>query len=120
MKLLKTLCGDVFREGVAYIFLVEKDMHVFERRVVGSHAVVLQAGHGVHALFGHVFLSEYLCDFLCAVVAVVEEYDAVVGFDGSVDSGIVDRLYEFVGHVVVVAFLHGGHHVGSLFSLAVY
>ena len=37
-------------------------------------------------------------------------------FDKSVDRGIVDRLDELVSHTLVVAFLHGLYHVGSLLT----
>ncbi len=73
----------------------------------------------MHAFFRHVFLGEHDCELFGAVVAVVEEDHHVAGLDGAVDRGVVDRLDEFVGHVIVVALLHGFDHVAGLFALAV-
>ena len=36
----------------------------------------------------------------------------------TVEVSVVDGLDEFVGHIVVVAFLHGGYHVLGLLALA--
>ena len=78
----------------------------------------MQAGNHSHAGFGNIVLGEGYGEFLGAVVAVVEEYDSVPFLDGAVDSGIVDWLDEFVGHVLVIALLHGGCHVACLLAFA--
>ena len=93
-------------------------MHAGERSVVGCHAVILQVGDGVHPLLWHVVLGEHNGELFGAVVAVVEEDNHIAGLYGAVDGGVVDRLDELVGHVVVIALLHGGNHVGGLFALA--
>ena len=93
-------------------------MHTRKRGVVRRHAVILQAGNRVHTLLGHVLLGEHDGQFLGTVIAVVEENDHVAFLDGTVDGRVVDGLHELVGHALVIAFLHGLHHVCSLMSLA--
>ena len=118
MELLLAQVGKIFSKSVVDVFLVEKDVHALERRIVRSHAVILQAGDGVHAFFGHVMLGENNGEFLCAVVAVVEENHHVAFLDGAIEIGVVDGLDELVGHIVVIALLHGGDHIGGLLALA--
>ena len=54
-----------------------------------------------------------------AIVAVVEEYHHMAGTDASVDGIVDNRLDEFVGHSLGIAFLHGPDHVVTLAALAV-
>ncbi len=119
MKLFLVERRQVFAKSIAYILLVEEDVYSGERCVVGSHAVILQILDGVHSGLGHIVLCEHRGQLFGAVVSVVEEYHGVALLDRAVDSGIMDRLYKFVGDVIVVALLHGRHHIGGLLSLAV-
>ena len=57
---------------------------------------------------------------LGAVVAEVDEDYHVALLNESVHAAVVDRLHELVGHALVIAVLHGLHHVGGLRSLALY
>ena len=93
-------------------------MDTGEGCVIGGHAVVLQAGYHLHVGFGDVVLGEGHSELLGAVVAVVEEDHGVAFLDCSVDSRVVDGLDEFVGHVLVIAFLHGLGHVSGLLAFA--
>ena len=120
VELLESPVGEVFAQRIGDIFLRVEDVNVLETGIVGSHAVILQAGDGVHACFGHVLLSEHDGEFLGAVVAVVEEDDNVAFANGAVNGCIVDGQHELVGDVGIVAFLHGLHHVGSLLALALH
>lgn len=120
VELLFAVVGKVFAEGVLHILLGEEDVHAGKRSVVGGHAVVLQSGQGVHPLFGHVVLGEHYGELLGAVVAVVEEDYHVAGLDGAVDGRVVDGEHEFVGHVGVVALLHGLNHVSGLLAFALH
>ena len=56
----------------------------------GSCSTVLKVGDGGHSGFRHVVLSEHCGYFLCAVVAVVEEYHCVTLPDGAVDISVDD------------------------------
>ena len=123
VQLLEALAADVFAQCVLYVLLGEENVQALERCVVRSHAVVLQAGYGLHALFRHVLLCEDDGQFLGPVVAVVVEDDDVALLDASVDVGVDEGLHEFVGvlmllGVAVVASLHGLYHVGALPALA--
>ena len=116
VELLEALLTEVFAQGVLDVLLGEEDVEACERGVVGRHAVVLQAGDGVHSLLGHVLLCEDDGELLGAVVAVVEEDDDVALLDGAVDERVVDGLDELVGDAFVVAFLHGLEEVFGLFA----
>ncbi len=123
VELCESVLGEIFAEGVLHVFLRIENVHALEGSVVRSHAVVLQAGNGVHAFFGHVLLSEHDGKFLGAVVAVVEEDDNVAFLDASVYVGINEGFHELVGVLVVfavavVAALHAFNHVGHLAALA--
>ena len=80
----------------------------------------MQSRNGFHPLLGHIMLCEHYRKLLCAVVAVVEENHGIVGLDCAVDCGVVDRLDKLVGDILVVALLHGLHHIGGLLALAFY
>ena len=120
VELLESLGADILAKGIGDVLLGEDDVHALERCVVGSHAVVLESGDGLHSLLGHVLLSEHLSELLGAVVAEVDEDNHVALLDGSVNLGIVDRLDELVGNAFLVAFLHSLHHALGLLSLALY
>ena len=74
----------------------------------------------MHAFVGHVLLGQYLRQLLRAVVAEVDEDNDVALLYGAVNGRVVDRLDEFVGHSLGIAFLHGLHHVVGLLALALY
>ena len=123
MQLFQPLCTEILSQCVDYVFLGEEDVYPLEASVVRRHAVVLQAGNGVHPLFGHVLLGEHDSQFLGAVVAVVEKDDDVAFLDAAVDSCVDQRLHEFVRILVVFAVcvitvLHGLHHVGTRLAFA--
>ena len=120
VELLLAHLAEILAKCVFHVFLGEEYVHALERSVVGSHAVVVQVLDGVHAFCRHVFLGEHLGEFLGTVVAEVHEDNHVALVDGSVHLGVVDRLDELIGHVLVIAFLHGFHHVVGLLSLALY
>ena len=120
VELVESLRSDVFAEGVGDVLLREEDVHSLEAGVVGRHAVVLESGDGGHSGVGHVLLGEDDGEFLGAVVAEVEEDDYVALLDGAVHGSVVDGEYEFVSHAVVVALLHGFHHVGGILAFALH
>ena len=94
-------------------------MNAGKRCIVGGHAIELQAGYGVHAFFGHIFLGEDGGDFFSTVVTVVEENHSIAVFDGSVYIGVDNGFDEFVGHICVIRCLHGSNEVGCFFALTV-
>ena len=118
VELLQALAADVFAEGVLYVLLWEEDVHACETCVVRRHAVVLQAGNGLHSLLDHVLLSQHDGEFLSAVVAVVEEDDDVALLDSAIDGAVVDGLDELVGDAFVVTLLHSLDEVLCLLTLA--
>ena len=123
VQLFQSLRSQVFAERVLHVLFGEEDVNTRERSIVRRHAVVLQAGNGVHTFFGHILLRQHHGKFLGAVVAVVEENNHVAFLDASVDVGIYQRFHEFVGVLVlfrvrVVAALYASHHVGYLTALA--
>ena len=120
VQLLLALGGEILAKGIGDILLGEEYVYACEVGIVWSHAVILQAGYCSHSLLGHVLLCEHLCELLCAVVAVVDEYYHVALADSAVDGRVADSLYELVGNALVVAFLHGLYHVGRLLSLTLY
>ena len=101
MELLQSLACDVFAECVLYVLLWEEDVNTRERSVVRSHAVVLQAWDGLHALLFHVLLSEHDGQLFGAVVAVVEEDDYVTLLDASVHVAVDEWLHELVSVLVL-------------------
>ena len=119
MELLLALCRQIFAQCVLDILFGEEDVHALERGVVGCHAVVLQTGDGLHALFRHVLLGEHNGEFLGTVVAEVDEDHHVALLDAAVDAGVMDGLDKLVGDTLVIALLHGLHHVGGLLACAV-
>ena len=54
------------------------------------------------------------------VVTEVDEDYHITLFDATVHAGIVDRLDELIGYALVVALLHGLHHVGSLLTSTIH
>ena len=94
-------------------------MNALEVGIVRCHAVVLQAGDGLHTLLRHVLLGQYDGHLLGAVVTEVDEDDDVTLLDAAVDAGVVDRLDELISHALVIAFLHSLHHIGSLLASTV-
>ena len=125
VELLQPLGREVLAERVFHVLLWEEDVNAGERSIVGGHAVVLQAGDGVHTLFGHILLREHHGELLGAVVAVVEEDDHVAFLDASVHVGVHQRFHELISVLVVfrvrvVAALHAFHHVADLSSLALH
>ncbi len=80
-------------------------MDILERVIVRSHAVVLQVIDGAHAVLR--MLCKHGGQLFGAIVAVVEEYHHMAGTDASVDGIVDNRLDEFVGHSLGIAFLHG-------------
>ena len=117
MELSQTLAGQILAQSIAHVLLGEEDMHALETGIIGGHAVVLQAGDGVHTLLGHTLLCEHDGELLGTVIAVVEEDDHIAFLDGAIHSAVVDGLHELVGHALIVTFLHSLHHVGSLLAL---
>ena len=89
-------CVQIFAQCVLYVLLVEENVYACERCVVRRHAVVLQAGDGVHALLRHILLGQYNGQLLSAVVAVVEEDHYIAFLDGAVESAIYDGFDELV------------------------
>ena len=80
----------------------------------------MQILDGVHALLGHILLGQHCGDFLCTVVTIIEEDNHVAFLYAAIHVGIHNRLYELIGDIVVIRFLHCSLHVGSLFTYAVY
>ena len=117
MELSQTLAGQILAQSIAHVLLGEEDMHACEAGIIGGHAVVLQAGDGVHTLLGHILLGEHDGELLGSVVAIVEEDYHIPFLDGSIHSAVVDGLHELVGHALIVTLLHSLHHVGSLLAL---
>ena len=120
VELFLTLLGEIFAQRVFHILFWEEDVNALEVGIVGGHAVVLQAWDDVHALLRHILLREGNGHFLGAVVAEIDENDHVAFLNTSVDSSVVDGLDEFVGHTLVIAFLHGLYHIGGLFAHAIH
>ncbi len=118
MKLGFPVFSQVFSQCILDIFLIEQDMNTFERSIVRSHAIELQAGDRMHALFRHILLSQHDSQLFCTVVTVVEENHDITFFDRTVYSSVVDRLDKLIGHAFIIRFLHGLNHIGSLFALA--
>ena len=116
VQLLLALTREVFTKGVFDVLFGEQDVYTSERSVVWSHAIVLQSGDGLHALFLHILLSEHNGELLGTVVTEIDEDDNVALLNQSVDRSIVDRLDKFVGNTLVIAFLHGLYHVGGLLA----
>ena len=87
----------VFRQRVIHVLLGEEDVHVLEGRVVGRHAVVLQAGDDLHAVVGLVLLGQGDGNLLGAVVAEVEENHHVTFLDAAINRRVDDGLDELVG-----------------------
>ena len=99
-------------------------MQPFERGIIRCHAEVLQIGNRSHPLLGHILLSQHNGEFLCAVVAEVDEYHDVALFDAAVNIGVDKRFHKLVGVLVllsvgIVAILHALNHVVNLFADAV-
>ena len=69
-------------------------------------------------MLGQVFLCQRYREFLCSVVAEVDEDNHVALAYQSVDIAVVYRLYELVGRSIVIAFLHGSHQISRLLSFA--
>ncbi len=74
----------------------------------------------MHVGFGDVVLGQGDCEFLGAVVAVVEEYHHVALLDAAVHGLVDNGLDEFVGHALGVRLLHSLHHVVGLLARAVH
>ena len=119
VQLLLALLREIFAQRVLHILLREEDVHALEVGVVGRHAVILQAGDGCHALLRHVLLGEHNGELLGAVVAEVDEDDHIALLYAAVHRSVVDRLDELVGDTLVIALLHGLHHIGGLLAGAV-
>jgi len=116
VQLALALSAQVFTQCILYILLIEEDMYTGERSIVRSHAVVLESGDCVHTSLGHILLSQDYGQLLGTVVTVVEEDYHVALLDSTINSGIMDGFYKFVGHSFVVAFLHSLYHIGSLLA----
>ena len=117
VQLLETLAGEILSQGISDILLGEEYMHACEAGIIGSHAIILQSGYGVHALLRHILLGEHDGELLGSVVAIVEEDDHIPFLDGSIHSAVVDRLHELVCDTLIITLLHSLNHVGSLLSL---
>lgn len=50
VKLFLAVDRQVFGKSVGNILLVKEDLDTFERIVIGSHAIILQIGYGVHSI----------------------------------------------------------------------
>ena len=120
MELLLAQLGEIFAEGILHVLLGEENVDTRKRSIIRSHAIVFQSGNGLHAVVGHILLSEHLGKFLSAVVAEIDEDHHVALFNKTVYTGVMDRLDELVGNAFVIAFLHGFHHVLSLLALSGY
>ena len=118
VKLFLAKLGEIFAEGVLHILLGEEDADACERSIIGSHAVVFQGRNGLHALLRHILLSENLGEFLGTVVAEIDEDNHVALFNNAVYCRVMDRFDELVGNTFIITFLHGLHHVLSLFALS--
>ena len=120
VELSLAVSSEVFAQSILNVFLVEEDVNTLERCIVRSHAVELQVLDSHHALFRHIFLSQYDSQFLRTVVTVVEEDHYVAFLDSTVYSRIVDWLDEFVSYTFIVRFLHSLYHVSSILTLTCY
>ena len=117
MKLLLSLSREVFSKSICNILLGEEDAYTLERSVIRCHAVVLQVLDGMHSLFWHILLRQYLSKLLGAVVAEIDEDDHVALLYLTVDGTVGDRLDELVGNTLVIRLLHSSYHiVGRLTS----
>ena len=96
-------------------------MQPLELVVVWSEAAVIQRD-GLHAVFRHVFLCQHLGYLASPVVAEVEEYNRIAFIDGAFRLSVLvhyhDRLYELIGHVVVVRCLYAFGSRAECLSLA--
>ena len=95
-------------------------MNTLEAGIIRRHTIVLQAGDGLHALLRHILLRQHNSQLLGTVVTVVEEDNHVTLLDGTVHLAIVDRQDELVCYTLVIAVLHGSHHILSLLALGAY
>ena len=120
VQLSLALSRQIFSQCILNIFLIEKNMYAFERCIIRSHAVVLQARNDVHALFRHILLSQHYGQLFRTVVTIVEEDNYITFLNGSVEVTIYNRLDKFVRHTFVIRFLHSLNHIGSYFTFAVY
>ena len=95
-------------------------MNTLEVGIIGSHAVVLQTGDGVHSLLRHILLCQRDGHLLGTVVTEVDEDHYIALFNATVHTGIVDRLDELIGNAVIIALLHGLNHICGLLTSTIY
>ena len=93
-------------------------MNILEGGIIGGHAVILQAGNDLHAVLGHVLLSQRNGNLLGAVVAEVEEEHHIALLDASVNSRVDDGFDKLVGNALVIGLLDGTHHIVALLAHA--
>ena len=102
VQLSLTVSSQVFTQCILNILLVEQNMNTFERCIIRSHAIKLQARNSMHTLFRHILLSQHNSQFLGTVVTVVEEDNHITFFDGTVYGRVIDRFDEFVCNTFIV------------------
>ena len=125
MQLLQTLAGDVFAEGIPHVLLGKENAHARKGIIVGSHAVVLQVGNGLHALLFHILLREHDGELFGAVAAEIEEDNYVSFLDATIYFAANQRLHELVRVLVllrvrIVTGLHTFHHISHFAPFSVY
>ena len=107
-----------FAQSILNVLFREQNMNTCERSIIRCHAIILQSRNCFHALFRHIFLSQYDCQLFRTVVAVVEEDNHITFFYRSIHSCIVDGFDELVSHLFIIRFLHSLNHICSLFALS--
>ena len=112
-----------FAQCVFYILFVENNIYAYERSIVWSHTVVVQF-QCFHSLFWHIFLSQHLSQFFCAVITIVEENHHVAIFDCSYRFTfaiyVYDRFNKFISNLIVVRFLYSSHSICRSFTYAIH
>ena len=117
MQLLLALTREILSQCVLDILFREEDMNTRERSIVWCHAIILQSGNRLHALLRHILLGQHDGQLLGTVVTEVDEDNHVTLLNQSIDSCIVNRFDELIRHTLVIALLHGSHHVAALLTL---
>ena len=77
-------------------------MNTFERCIIRSHAIKLQARNSMHTLVRHILLSKHNSQFLGTVVTIVEEANHITFFHGTVYGRVIDRFDEFVCNTFII------------------
>ena len=120
-ELLQSCVAYDLTHGVLYVLFWEEDVQALERRIVWSHAVVLEVRNGRHTILRHVLLGKHDGELFRAVVAVVEEDHYIALLDGShwlAITNMYDRFDKLVGYAFCITLFYSLEHVFCCFSLA--